>query len=189
MAQLGLAQRNVADVDTSDNFSPIPEGEYSFQIVNSEVKEGKSSGVPNLLLMLRVIEGNFKGREVRHRLNLWSANATAVNISEGELGQLCEVFGMAQFPGDSAELHGKPFNALVKIKQDEGYEPSNEIKTKSFRPYAQVGGAAPVAQAPTAPTPPPVAASAPPQAAPAPAPAPAPAAGSAPPDWTQKATF
>ncbi len=190
MAQLGIQQKRVEDVDTTDNFTPIPEGEYTFHICDSEILTGKSSGVPNLLLTLKVSEGNFEGKQVRHRLNLWSANKTAVDISEGELGQLCTVFGMPVFPEDSAELHNKHFNAFVKIIVEEGFDPKNEIKTKSFGEYRQVAPptAAPAAVAPptVAPAPPPTPAAYPP-GSPAPAPAPAPAAtGNAAPDWTKQ---
>lgn len=158
---------------TASSFEPLPEGKYPVMITESTVEKSKT-GSNYLKLRLEVIEGNRRGAVLFSNLNLWNASARAAEIAAEELKAICDAIGHPGNVQDSAELHNKPMLARVRIVQDPGYDPSNEIK--GFSAYSSGGLGAPAAQHQPA-------ASAPHQAAHAP-PASSPAAA---PDWTKPA--
>ena len=146
---------DASQVDPTDNFAPVPAGDYPVIIVESEMKPTKNGGGEYLQMVLEVIEGPMKGRKLWERLNLVNSNSTAVEIAQKALSQICHAVKVLT-PQDSHELHGKPLVATVTIKEDPQYGPRNEIKK-----YAEMGGAPapqPVAQTEPAQTAPPPAA-------------------------------
>lgn len=127
---------NAAAVDPTDNFAPVPAGDYPVVIVESEMKDTKTGTGQYLQIVLEVIEGPMKGRKIWDRLNIVNSNRTAVEIAEKALSQICHAIGVLQ-PQDSAELHGKPLQAKITVKEDPQYGPRNEIKG-----YSKMGGGA-----------------------------------------------
>lgn len=137
---------NAAEVDPTDSFAPIPNGEYPVVITDSEMKDTRSGDGQYLQLVLEVIDGPMKGRKLWDRLNLFNRNSTTVLIAQKALSQICHAVGPLE-PQDSAELHGKPLVARVIVKEDPGYEARNEV-----RGYSALGGS-PTEPAQTAPAP------------------------------------
>lgn len=134
---------DASTVDTTDNFAPIPAGDYPIVITESEMKPTKSGTGQYLQLVLEVIDGPMKGRKLWDRLNLVNSNTTAVEIAEKALSQICHAVGVLR-PQDSVELHDKPLQVTVTVKDDPQYGPRNECKG-----YKALGDAAP-APAPAA---------------------------------------
>lgn len=155
------------DAVQTNDFAPLPVGEYTAAIVESEEKQTKAGTGSYLNLTLEVIEGNFKGRKVWERLNLNNPNQTAVNIAQQTLKAIHIAQGKSSPALDSSELHNVPMKIKVTVRDDPQYGPSNEIKA-----YGPVGSA-PAPQ---------------PAAAPHPVPQPAPVAHGATatqPSWAQ----
>lgn len=159
MATLGFAF-NAAAVPQNDSFDPIPAGDYIAQITESEIKNTKSGTGQMLNLRWQVLDGPFKGRLVFDRINIINQNPDAQRIGQGQLSSLCHILGVLNLT-DSSQLHMKPATIKVKIRKDDQYGDSNEVKG-----YKAAVGAAPVANAfggvhapapsaaPAAPTPP-----------------------------------
>jgi len=127
-------------VAPSDSFDPLPNGTYVVIISDTEMAPTKSGG-KMLKLTLEVAEGEYKGRKLWDQLNLVNANPKAVEIAQRTLSAICHAVGVLTLT-NSTELHHKPLVAKVRVKQDEGYEPGNEVKGYS----AFDGGALPVAR-------------------------------------------
>lgn len=162
---------NAEDVAPQTGFEPLPAGKYRAHITESEVKPTKKGdGGKYLQLTWEILdEGPYKGRKVFDRLNIQNSNATAQEIAQRQLSAICHCTGQMKLKS-SAQLHHIPVVLTLKVKQDVGYEPRNEIGkyeaaegVKSI-PYPKAGGttfgqgaaaqvtvAAPVAQPTAAP--------------------------------------
>lgn len=108
-------------------FDVLPAGEYECVLVASQKKPAKSG--PDrfyLELEFQVLNGPCQNRKFWDRLNLWNPNETAVTIAKGMLSALCRAVGVLT-PKDSAELHGKPLRAKLKVKKSDEFGESNEV--------------------------------------------------------------
>lgn len=126
--------------DTS-SFEPLPAGDYTMQVIDSEIKPTKTGG-DQLVLTLEVMDGPLSNRRVWDRLNIRNANPDAQRIAQRSLADLCLAVGVASLR-NSDELHFKPLLGKVAIRQDKTgqYGPSNSVR------YKARGGAAPRAAA------------------------------------------
>jgi len=125
---------NLAGIDTSNTepevgFEPMPAGKYPVMITASEIKQTKAGTGGYLQLRFDVIDGQFKGRVLFDRLNLWNPNEKAVSIAKSSLKAIEMALGLQGGVGDSSELHDKPLVANVKYKPASGnFDAGNEIK-------------------------------------------------------------
>jgi hypothetical protein len=137
---------NAQDVPEDDRggFDPLPAGEYTMQVIESEIKDTKSGSGQQLVLTLEVIEGQYSNRRVWDRLNIRNQNADAQRIAQRSLADLCLALNI-QSLRNSEDLHFKPFIGKVAIRQDKTgqYGPQNTVR------YKQKGGGAPRVAAPS----------------------------------------
>jgi|GEM_PF-345512 len=126
MAQLNFDARQV---DPQQSFEPIPAGWYNMMIVESEMKPTSNGQGAYLQLSLKVVDGQYAGRQVFDRLNLQNQNPVAAEIAYKRLSAYCHATGVIQVQ-DSQQLHGIPLKARVSVRTDSTgqYDPSNEIK-------------------------------------------------------------
>ena len=138
---------DATNVAPSEDFSPIPVGEYLAHIVDSDVKPTKNNTGHYAELEFEVTAGEFKGRKVWARLNLDNPNPKAVEIAQRELSAICHAVGVLQVT-DTQQLHYKPLVIRVDIEERDGYGPRNVIKAYKAVPGGQ--GNAPATGAATA---------------------------------------
>ena len=81
-----------------------------------------------LQLTLKVVEGDHKGRQIWHRLNIRNANEIAQKIAEEELAAICDAIKHPRKVTDSVTLHGKAMRVKVDVETREGQPPQNVIK-------------------------------------------------------------
>lgn len=126
MAQLNFDARQV---DPQQSFEPIPAGWYNMMIVESEMKPTSNGQGAYLQLSLKVVDGQYAGRQVFDRLNLQNQNPVAAEIAYKRLSAYCHATGVIQVQ-DSQQLHGIPLKARVSVRTDSTgqYDPSNEVK-------------------------------------------------------------
>lgn len=125
----------------TNNFDPLPPGEYQVVITDSEEKENSKKTGSYMQFTFEVVDGDHKGRKLWSRLNLNNPNDQAVGIARGELKAMCQAVGVMQLK-DTAQLHDLPLLVKVIAKPDkETGEVRNEIKG-----YKAVAKAAPAAK-------------------------------------------
>ena len=134
------------DANTVAPSAPIevlPPGDYTVQIVRSDMKSTKDGSGQLLELELDVMDGQFLGRKLWDRLNLVNANAQAAEIAARTLSAICHATGQMAV-SDSEQLHFKPLIATVKVR------PAGPDKTGVHREaqnnvagYKAAGGTAP----------------------------------------------
>jgi len=128
---MNLSGFNANDVEPAGDFTPIPAGDYTAIITDSEEKATKAGTGAYLKLTFQVVDGEYKGRNLWALLNLKNPNETAVKIAQGELSSICRAVNVLE-PKDSLDLHGIPLTITVGVKnrEDTG-EPQNVIKKYS----------------------------------------------------------
>lgn len=116
------------EVEPSSPLDPIPDGNYTVVITQSEIKSTKSGTGSYLQLTFEVIDGPFKGRLLWVRLNLDNPNATAVQIARQELSAICRAVDVMK-PQDSEDLHNVPLDVDVRSKKrSDSNEFTNVVK-------------------------------------------------------------
>ena len=124
----------------SDDYSPMPVGEYQVSCVKAEklmTKAGTGEYIKCEFDVMGDAQGNYKGRKLWMNFNINNPNPKAVEISIQQLNtymMACNLKGV----NDTSQLTGYAVIAKVKIKRDEQYGDSNEITT--FKP---ISGATP----------------------------------------------
>ena len=140
-----------------------PKEGWPVVISASEMVENSAKTGGFLQLTLQVIDGEHKGEEGTYRLNLFNANEKAVEIAYKQMSAICHVTGVMNVT-DSAQLHNRPFRAVVGLQKDAEAQAKGYTEVKGVLDIAgnQPGktGATPSAPvaAPAPPTPPPAAA-------------------------------
>lgn len=120
-------------------FDPLPNGDYRAMIVESAVKETKDKKGKYLQLNWQILDGDYKGRIVFDRLNVQNPSETAQKIGQEQLSAVCHATGVLKLTS-SAQLHNIPVTIKVRVKEEKGYDPQNEVKK-----YTAIAGAVPAA--------------------------------------------
>ncbi|WP_435931441.1 DUF669 domain-containing protein [Moraxella bovoculi] len=128
LLNLSFTQDEVKEAQ-SDNFAPIPAGNYTAEVNRSEIKQTKDGRGSYLSLSLKVLEGDFAGRLIFQNITLTNASATAQNIGREQMAQLAGACGVLNLQ-DSEQLHGIAMGIRVAIETDKTgqYEPRNSVK-------------------------------------------------------------
>lgn len=130
---------DATEIEPSGTFEPIPGGNYTACITESELKDTKANNGQYLHLKFQIIEGPHENRVLFGNVTLENPSKDAVRIGKEQLSAICHAVGVLK-PADSSELHDKPLTirVVVKDRSDIGL-PSNEIKGYGKK---QVGGVA-----------------------------------------------
>lgn len=128
------------------DFEPVPAGEYVAQIIDSEMEDvSKRNNMGRCLkLTWQIHEGEYEGRLVWQRLNLWAENMNnldkVIMIANQQFAAIREAVGV-QAVQDTDELHHRPALIRVSVKIDKTgqYAPQNEVK--AVKPINGGGGA------------------------------------------------
>ena len=137
---------NANEVEPSVEFEAIPAGKYQAVIVASDMKTNKAGTGEYLLLEFEIIEGEYQGRKLWTRLNLFNQNADAVRIARADLSAICRAINVMQIV-HSADLHNLPLTITVKCRKTPDGDIVNEIKGYAAKETASGNAAAPVTSA------------------------------------------
>lgn len=152
MANLGMLV-DVNDIPEREAFEPVPPGDYTAMITESEMKATKDNLGEMLVLTVELQDGNGGSRKLFERLNLKNKNETAVKIAFQTLGEIIKAVGKTSIK-DSEELHNKRLTVTVVVDPAKPYmkdgvqqpgSPQNRIK--KYAPYGALDNTAGVAQA------------------------------------------
>lgn len=128
MAKLSFNAKNVAPQAA---FDTVPKGWYLVTITASDVvPTKKTAGGLMLSLEFTIMDGEFKGRKVFDRINTKNASAKATEIGQQQLSAICHATGVFQLT-DSAELHGKPFEAKIGLEEARKAEDGTEYEARN----------------------------------------------------------
>ena len=140
MAKLNFNASEVAPQQSG--YEPRPAGDYTMQVVNSDMRTTKSGTGQYLWLEFDILSGPVRGKYFE-RLNLFNDNAKAVEIANRQLSAICNAIGLMTLQ-DSEQLHMKPLKVVLKVSESKDGSLQNTAK---YLPL----NAAPAAAAPAAP--------------------------------------
>ena len=136
MAQFNFDTNNAPKRES--NYELLPAGFYTAQVIESEIVPLQSGQGQALKLTFEVLQDGYRSRKVWARLNIQhSGSPESERIANEQLRELCESVGVVRM-SDTTELHNKPVQIRVKIREDKTgkYEPQNDVIG-----YKPVGGA------------------------------------------------
>lgn len=119
---------DAATVERQASFELLPSGNYRVVITRSELKTTRAGDGKYLALTMQILSGKHMNRFLFDNLNITNQNPKTVAIAKSRLAEICEAVGVIT-PGDSSELHDKPFVAVVSVgKRKDTGEDQNKIK-------------------------------------------------------------
>ena len=157
MAKLGR-QLTGAYTEQKDNFTPIREGRYIVQMIESEIKCSQA-GNDYLAVRYEIIgvpEGvdqigdpEFVGRLVFDNYNLWHSKPDVAQRAWQDIDNVCAATNTPGGTDDSETLHNKPFMVRLYTQKRDGEE-RTQVGSREALPgaYAQTPAPAPAPQAP-----------------------------------------
>lgn len=148
MAGIGSFDATQVAPSEGRDYEPIPAGEYTAMVVDSDVKETRAKTGHYAKLTWEVLDGPHKGRKIFDNINLDNPNPEAVRIGQEQLSAICHAVGVLQI-SDTVEIHDRPCRIKVKVRPaKDGYDAQNEI-TK-YQSTSSVGQPAAAQAAPAA---------------------------------------
>ena len=106
-------------------FEPLPAGWYTLKVTDTEVRPTSKGDGEYLKVEFEVVG---KSRKHWENFNLWNPNEKAQQIARGQFSALCRACGKIGLVKDSSELHGKQFDAKLRIvPAKDGYEAKNAV--------------------------------------------------------------
>jgi hypothetical protein len=113
----------------SNNFEPIPAGEYTVALVKSEKRDSQTIGNKYLNLQFTITEGEHARRIIFMILNLKNSNEIAQKIAEENLAAFMNSAGVPELQDiwDLSPLLNKEVRVRLKIRKSPEYGDSNEI--------------------------------------------------------------
>lgn len=126
----------IAAAGSGNRRANIPDGRYSAIVLDSELKTTTAGG-QRLVLKVVVTQGAHADTVIEDSLNIVNENETAVMIAMRKLALLAKACGFSTIPQDSAALHNKPVQIVVKSKTDK-YVDKNTGEHKTSNPYSVI---------------------------------------------------
>lgn len=125
MARLNLSLKDV-QVQTSSDYSLLPEGKYTVVVGKTEFKETKTGGAA-VVLGYKIIEGEHEGKLIKDFVNIQNANPEASRIGLKRLKTVAFATGYeSENIADSDDLLNlQPFEVMVTVKDDGQYKNNN----------------------------------------------------------------
>lgn len=114
----------------NSGFEPIPAGWYEANITGADLKATKAGNGQYIAVRYDITGPTHQGRVVFGNMNIKNPNPKAEEIGHQQLGELMRAIGLLKVT-DTDELIGASIKIKVAIRQQEGYEPSNEVKSFS----------------------------------------------------------
>jgi hypothetical protein len=133
-------------------FEVLPPGDYTVEIINSELRDTKAGTGQYLWIDMQITDGPSKGRHIYDRLNLYNANKQASDIAWKKLTTISYAVGVGGTFSDDVVLHFKPFVAVVWVKEagkdKQGVERNAQNEVRTYKAPNNKGSSLPSAASP-----------------------------------------
>lgn len=126
MANLGTTFDANTLPQGNGNFDPLPAGWYTATITQAELKDTKSGSGQYIKVRYDITGPTHQGRVVFGNINIRNQNAKAEEIGQQQLGDIMRSVGLARVT-DTDELLNHSLQIKLKVREQEGYEPTNDV--------------------------------------------------------------
>lgn len=97
---------------------PIKPGKYIATITEAKVEPLYSGKGSKLSVTIKIVDGEFKNRNIYHNFNIQHQNKDAERIGKEQLKSLMDCIGIGSVLEKADDLCGKPFSVVTKVEQD-----------------------------------------------------------------------
>jgi hypothetical protein len=99
------------------NFDPLPSGEYLAIVTENQMKATKSGTGEYLELVIQIVDGEYSGRKIWERLNIYNQSEQAQNMAFAALTALSTAVdnGIDMEAVDISLLIDVPFTIVLEI--------------------------------------------------------------------------
>lgn len=115
------------------SYSPIPAGEYVFQLTGAELKQTKDGSGQYIKGEFTVIAPSYQGRKVFQNFNIYNRNSEAERIGRSQLKALAIAVGLDTLR-DTDELIGRTVAARVSIEKDKSGRYDDQNRLSKYKP-------------------------------------------------------
>lgn len=134
---------NPNTVAPSEDFAPIPAGEYTAIIVDSQCRQTKHKDGNFLELTYQVIDGQFKNRKLWARFNFDNKNAEAVRIGMEQLSAVCHACGnLQEFNPFNGAQHLHNIAHTIRVVHVPAKPPERPTDGNDIKGWKKLGGVA-----------------------------------------------
>jgi hypothetical protein len=100
------------------SYKPLKAGKYLTCITEAKVEPLFSGKGNKLSVKIKIMEGEYKDRNIFHSFNVKHENKDAELIGKQQLKGLMHCIGLGDILNETAELLGKSFVTVTKIQKD-----------------------------------------------------------------------
>jgi len=119
---------------TKSSFDPLPPGDYTAIVAESDMKDTKAGTGKYIELSIHIVEGQYEGRRLWERLNVYNPSEQAERIARSQLNNLSNAVGKTGAT-DTESLHDIPFIISLDIDRRDptrnkvmGYSPAGKAR-------------------------------------------------------------
>ena len=144
--------------EASTGFDPVPFGDYHAKIIESGIEDISRNNDRGRCLQLtwQIEGGEYNGRLVWQRLNMWAENMNNLdkvrNIANSQFAAIREATGKTS-PRDSEERHFITCTIKVKVQKDPNGQFPDRNEITAVKPAASTRQSGPARQSPQRPGP------------------------------------
>ena len=133
MADISNIDLNGVEASKPGGRGAIPIGEYKAMIIKEEAKKANSGKGFWVRFTFQIIDGEHKGFELTHLLNLHHENPIAQEIARKDLEAIRQATRTQQGFSDTQELHNKPL--MLHVGHERGTYVGNQFQryNKTFK--------------------------------------------------------
>ena len=114
-------------VETMDDFSQMPKGDYPAVIIANEKNENSKGTGSYLKITWQIIEGKYKNRTQWDFLNLWHNSLETVEIATKRLATIAQAVGFTEQLQDVDQLMQQPALISIALDVNRNGDPSNKV--------------------------------------------------------------
>lgn len=129
LADYGLDPIVVNELPVAEEFQPVPEGTYTVRIVGFDLNRTKDGTGVYFKTTFTITEGPYANRQVFKNINYINKSEQAQIIGRQELHTVFDAAGITGALHDTNEAINAILKAKVVIKEQEGFRPTNEVKS------------------------------------------------------------
>lgn len=116
--------------------TPVPAGQYDLKITGASIEDTRTENCRCFKVEFTILSGDFAGRKLFNRYNLWHTSPQTVEIAHKQLSGLCHVIGVYKVDfnnGGGALINGAlkadvtndgTYNAIKSVYDMAGNKPS-----------------------------------------------------------------
>lgn len=127
LSEFGINPISSNDLPENTSFEPVPAGKYIAIVDGVDLKRTKDQSGVYFKLSFKIAEGPYSGRKVFSNITYVNKSEKAEDIGRKDLRTLIACAGKNAI-ADTDDLLNARVELKLDIRQDEGYEPTNDVK-------------------------------------------------------------